>query len=53
MGVVETIIITLLLLLALMYWRKKRRLHEKQCPECGAYVHEDDAVCKYCKYKFF
>ena len=53
MGTIEIIVLGLILFLAVMYWRKNQRVHEKQCPECGAYVHEDDAVCKYCQYKFF
>ncbi|MEE2904253.1 MAG: hypothetical protein VYC39_18135 [Myxococcota bacterium] len=48
----ELAILGMLAALAIAYWQKSRREHQKQCPKCGAYVHEDADICKYCDYKF-
>ena len=48
----ELAILGMLAALAIAYWQKSRREHQKQCPKCGAYVHEDADICKYCDYEF-
>ncbi|HEX8370279.1 MAG TPA: zinc ribbon domain-containing protein [Pyrinomonadaceae bacterium] len=34
------------------YGKKKHRRHQKECPQCFAYISADSRKCKFCGYTF-